>query len=135
VTLEADGARSSRPVVVKGDPMMPMLTDAQYREREAFLVSVLELQRRVFDLAQRAGVRGGGGFGPQPAPAPGDSLAALRNRIAGVLRGLNGLASDMNGSGVRPGSLYPPTETQKRRKAELDAELGAVSAAWERTRR
>src|SRR3990170_1546826 len=131
VTLEADGARSSQPVVVKGDPMMP-ITEAQYREREAFLVSVLELQRRVFDLAQRAGVRGGGGFGPQPAPAPGDTLAMLRNRIGGVFRGLNGLASDMNGSGVRPGSLYPPTETQKRRKAELEVELNAVTAAWER---
>jgi hypothetical protein len=135
VTLEADGARSSRQVVVKGDPMMPMLTDALYREREAFLVSVMELQERVRDLAQRAGVRGGGGFGPQPAVAPGDTLAALRSRIGGVLRGLGGLASDMNGSGVRPGTLYPPTETQKRRKAELEAELGAVTAAWERTPR
>ncbi len=134
VTLEAGGARSSQQVVVKGDPLMP-ITDAQYREREVFLVGVLDLQRRGFDLAQRAGVRGGGGFGPQPAAAPGDSAAALRNRIAGALRGLNGLAADMNGSGVRPGSLYPPTETQKRRKAELEAELSAVTAAWERTPR
>jgi photosystem II stability/assembly factor-like uncharacterized protein len=135
VTLEANGARSSQQVVVKGDPMMPMLADAQYREREAFLVSVMELQGRVRDLAQRAGVRGGGGFGPQPAAAPGDSLGVLRNRIAGVLRGLNGLASAMNGGGVQPGTLYPPTETQKRRRAELEAELGAVTAAWERTPR
>jgi len=134
VTLEADGARSSQQVVVKGDPMMP-ITDAQYREREAFLVSVLELQRRVVELAERAGVRGGGGFGPQPAPAPGDTLAALRNRIGGVWRGLNALGSEMNGSGVRPGSLYPPTETQKRRKAELEEELSAVTAAWERASR
>ncbi len=133
VTLEADGARSGQPVVVKGDPMMP-ITGAQYQERETFLVDVLALQRRVFDAAQRAGVRGSG-FGPRPAAAPGDSLAALRGRIADVLRGINALASEMNGSGVRSGSLYPPTETQKQRKAALETELNAVIAAWERTPR
>ncbi len=130
VTLEAGGARSRQQVVVKGDPLMP-ITEAQYHEREAFLVQVLALQRRVFDVAQRAGVRGGG-FGPRPAAAPGDSLAALRTRIADVLRGLNRLTSDMNGGGVQPGSLYPPTETQKQRKADLEAELNEVVAAWER---
>jgi hypothetical protein len=131
VTLNADGATSTQQVVVKPDPMMPV-TEAQYHEREAFLVALAGLQRQAGDLAKRAGVRAGG-FGPRPAAARGDSLAALRNRIGSVLRGLGRLASDLDGSAVQPGSLYPPTETQKQRKADLEKELSAVLAAWERS--
>jgi hypothetical protein len=128
VTLDADGATSTRQVVVKPDPLMPV-TQAQYQEREAFLVALSALQQRAGELARRAGVRAGG-FGPGPAAAPGDSLAALRNRIGNVLRGLNRLASDVNGSAVQPGSLYPPTETQKQRRADLERQLTTVQAAW-----
>jgi photosystem II stability/assembly factor-like uncharacterized protein len=130
VTLDADGATSVQQVLVKPDPLMPV-TEAQYREREAFLLGLSALQQRAGDLARRAGVRAGG-FGPRPAAPAGDSLAALRSRIGDVLRGLSRLASDLNGSAVQPGSLYPPTETQKQRKAELEAELTAVSAEWGR---
>jgi hypothetical protein len=130
VTLDADGATSTQQVVVKPDPLMP-ISEAQYREREAFLVALSALQQQAVDLARRAGVRAGG-VGPRPAVAPGDSLAALRNRIRDVLRGLNRLASDLDGSAVQPGSLYPPTETQKQRKADLEAELDAAGAEWER---
>ena len=133
VTLDANGVRSTQRVLVKPDPLMPV-TEAQYREREAFLVSLLGLQQRGVDLARRAGVRVGG-FGPRQAVAPGDSLAALRSRIGQVLRGLDRLGSDLNGSAVQPGSLYPPTETQKQRKLDLEAELNRVSAEWERRSR
>jgi photosystem II stability/assembly factor-like uncharacterized protein len=129
VTLDADGATSTQQVVVKPDPLMP-ITESQYREREAFLVALSALQRRALDLARRAGVRAGG-FGPRPAAA-GDSLATLRNRIGDVLRGLNRLAADLNGSGAQPGSLYPPTETQKQRKVDLETRLSAASVEWAR---
>jgi len=128
--LNADGANSTQKVVVKPDPLMP-LTEAQYHEREAFLVALSVLQQRAADLARRAGVRAGG-FGPRAATARGDSLAALRNRIGNVLRALDRLAADLNGNAVQPGSLYPPTETQKQRKADLEAELNAAGAEWER---
>jgi hypothetical protein len=117
--------------MVRGDPEMPV-SDAQHREREAFLVAVLGLQRRAWDAAQRFGVRLQGGFGGAPAPASGDSLGAARTRLASALRGLNGIASDMNGAGVRPGTLYPPTETQKRRKQELETQLNQAIATLER---
>ena len=130
VTLNADGATSTQQVVVKPDPLMPV-TEAQYREREAFLVALSGLQQRAVDLAKRAGVRAGG-FGPRAAPARGDSLAALRTRIGNVVRNLDRLAADLNGSAVQPGSLYPPTETQKQRRADLERELTAVQEAWDR---
>jgi photosystem II stability/assembly factor-like uncharacterized protein len=133
VTLTADGATSVQQVVVKPDPLMPV-TEAQYREREAFLLALLALQQRAGDLARRAGVRAAG-FGPRPAAAPGDSLAALRTRIGDLLRGLNRLAADLNGSGAQPGSLYPPTETQKRRKADLETGLNAAVAEWDQRSR
>ena len=131
VALHAGSATMRQTVTVKGDPLMPV-THAQYREREAFLVDVLALQRRVWDVAQRAGVRLQGGFGPSPVPAPGDSLAAARANLTTALRGLNGLASELNGGGVRQGTLYPPTATQKRRKQELENALNLAISALER---
>ncbi len=38
-------------------------------------------------------------------------------------RQIYGLASKFNGQATRQGSLYPPTETHKMRKARLEAEL------------
>ncbi|MBI3982178.1 MAG: hypothetical protein HY337_04655 [Gemmatimonadetes bacterium] len=131
VVLEAGGVSARGTVLVRGDPQMP-ITDAQYRERQAFLLGVAALQRRGFETAQRLGVRVQGGFGQQPAVPAGDTAAAARGRLAATLRGLAGLASDMNGGGVRSGSLYPPTETQKRRKAELEAGLNEAIAVLER---
>jgi photosystem II stability/assembly factor-like uncharacterized protein len=131
VSVRAGAATARQAVMVRGDPEMPV-SDAQHREREAFLVAVLGLQRRAWDAAQRFGVRLQGGFGGAPAPASGDSLGAARTRLASALRGLNGIASDMNGAGVRPGTLYPPTETQKRRKQELETQLNQAIATLER---
>jgi hypothetical protein len=131
VTTPAGAAR--RTVTVRGDPLMP-ITDAQYRERETFLVAVGELQRRGLDAARRLGVRlQGGGFGQQAAPtAARDSAGAARGRLAAALRSLSALAAEMNGAGVRPGSLYPPTETQKRRRRELESALNEAIDALDR---
>ncbi|HXV85416.1 MAG TPA: hypothetical protein VD793_01900 [Gemmatimonadales bacterium] len=123
VILRAGESTARTSVVVRGDPHMPV-TDEQHREREAFLLEVAALQRRGGDVAQRLGIRlQGGGFGAPPPIPVGDSLAAARARLAAAVRGLASLAADMNGGGVRQGSLYPPTRTQQRRKQELEGML------------
>jgi photosystem II stability/assembly factor-like uncharacterized protein len=104
-TLEADGARATQTIEVRGDPMLP-LTEAQHRERESFLLEVLDLQRRVAAM--------------QASASPPRELQALARRI-------NGLASEFNGGGVRQGSLQPPTATHRQRKQELEAELDRLA--------
>jgi hypothetical protein len=131
VVLTAPGGIARQTVTVRGDPLMP-ITDAQYRDRESFLLAVAALQRRGFEAAEQYGVRLQGGFGPQAAPLAMDSAAAARSRLASALRGLGALAADMNGSGVRPGTLYPPTETQRRVKIDLESALAQAIATLER---
>lgn len=105
VTLQAGDARATRTVEVRGDPGKPAITLTQYKNREAFLLDVLDLQRKAFQLAS------------QPNPAP-----ELRRMIQRV----NTLAADFNGSGSRPGTLYGPTAAQKRTLEELKKALGAA---------
>lgn len=102
VTLTTGGTSVSRPVVVEGDPGMPSLTDAQYRERERFLVRLLAVQRQAFALAGR-----------------GNAAAAARR----LWFGASGLASEFNGRAAVQGSLYPPTPGQRARLDELQAGL------------
>jgi hypothetical protein len=90
---------------VEGDPGKPSLTPAQYRARERFLVELLDLQRKAYELAR------------QPDVPP----AARR-----VYGGASGLASDFNGRGSVQGTLYPPTPDQQRQLEELKAQLQGV---------
>jgi photosystem II stability/assembly factor-like uncharacterized protein len=91
VTLEANGASSTTDVEVRGDPEMP-ITQAQYEERETFLVHLMQLGRQLDTMLEGASGEGAG------------ELRQLR----GIVRGVYG---SLNGNGVRPGSLYPPTAT------------------------
>ncbi len=102
VTLRAGDASAVRTVEVRGDPGMPRLTASQYRARERFLVRLLDVQRKAWDLAH------------QPS-AP----AATRR----IYRGASALASQFNGSGAVQGSLYPPTPEQRRALSQLEARL------------
>ena len=148
VTLEADGASSSRTVTVRGDPQMP-LTDAQYREREQFLLELLELQRQAADAAERVSqmrttlsvLRDSiGAEGPLPPDLETrlDSVSVLEDRFGtesdfGGLRGdIYSLAGEFNRSGVTQGSLYPPTQTHRQRKEELAAALREMVELLER---
>ena len=115
VKLEAGGAAATRDVEVRGDPQLP-LTAAQWREREAFLVAVLEDQRRAWDATRRARL------------LP-DSLQRIRTRAGEVRRDLDRLAGEFNGRGVRQGSLYPPTETHRQRHRALQAALAEVTGS------
>jgi photosystem II stability/assembly factor-like uncharacterized protein len=108
------GAVAVATFAVLGDTLMP-LGEAQWREREQFLLAVLDDQRQAASAAQRA----------RSLP---DSLGALRERAGQVRRDLDRLAGEFNGRGVRQGSLYPPTDTQRQRRDALQAALAEVLA-------
>lgn len=108
VTLEAGGASSTQTVEVLGDPRMPV-TDAQYAEREAFLVDLLNMQRRVEEAA---------------AAETGDTSEYRR-----LSRRISSLAGQLSGGGVSQGTLYPPTVQQRQTKQELERELNTLMGA------
>ena len=84
--LSARGTTVTGNVSVAGDPDLP-LTVEDYREREAFLLEILEL----------TSLLGEGG---------NDGASVYR-------RQLTQLYSAINGGGVRQGTLHPPTTTQR----------------------
>ena len=111
VSLEAGSARLTRNVVVRPDPRMPMIAQRDHEERERFLVELLALQQRAFDALGRAEA-----LEEQVEASSLDHLETL-------LRDIYGLAAEFNGNGVRPGSLYPPTQTHRQRHTALEGLL------------
>ena len=95
IELEARGVVRTGRIGVRGDPDLP-LTAEDYREREAFLLEILDLSRRI-----------------EGAPGPGG-----RHR-----RDLLQLYNAINGGGVRQGTLHPPTATQRERLESIKEEL------------
>jgi photosystem II stability/assembly factor-like uncharacterized protein len=116
VTLEAGGRRATGSVTVRGDPHMP-LTRQQWADRERFLVALQELHDRAYQEAQRLRERTS-----QDGDAPGPVLEELQR----VRRGAAGIAREYNGSGVRQGSLHPPTETHRELFERLSDRLDRV---------
>jgi photosystem II stability/assembly factor-like uncharacterized protein len=111
VTLDARGTTSTRTVEVLGDPELPV-TLAQYREREAFLLRVLALQNQANTARlAMAGIAGG----PEL-----ESLEQVDDVLEEVYE-------EINGSGVRPGTLYPPTVTQRERLDAAEATLAELA--------
>jgi photosystem II stability/assembly factor-like uncharacterized protein len=113
--LEAGGARASATVTVRGDPSMPFIGQEDYEERESFLLSLISLQRRAAEAADRLA-------GADRDPRMRSLLERLRN----LRRELAGLYADLEGSGVQQGSLYPPTTTHRERKERAERQLEAV---------
>ncbi len=121
VTLVARGGEYARSVEVRGDPEMP-ISVAEYRSRERFMLDLMGLSAEVGALMQAMGVSGGGfGFGQQAGPR--DTPEA---RIRRVARTVNGIFGDLNGGQVRPGTLYPPTRSQRDAIEAARAELAAI---------
>jgi len=108
VSLTAGAVTVTRRLVVTGDPAMPV-TQGQYRAREAFLMTLLGVQRRTFALAH-------------PARGKADSAAMRLERRA------YGLAAAFNGRGAVQGTLSPPTPAQRRELAALETELARLRA-------
>ncbi len=108
VTLAARGTTLSTTMAVRSDPEMP-LTQEQYQEREAFLSELQELEAAFAEVLGESGGPGGrGGRGRQAMEGMSEAQRALfqhRRNVSSVYQALNG-------SGVRQGSLYPPTAAQ-----------------------
>ena len=83
--LSARGEIRSGNLTVGGDRDLP-LTAEDYREREAFLLEILDLNEQLSDAGEAAGSH---------------------------RRQLMQLYSAINGGGVRQGTLHPPTTTQR----------------------
>jgi photosystem II stability/assembly factor-like uncharacterized protein len=107
VTLEADGVRSTQTVTVRGDPDMP-LSDDDWKRRETFLLAVMEVQRQAVALAEEASDR---------------DRAQRARRLA---QRAGQLAAQLNGAGVRQGTVYPPNRTQEEALARLQRELATI---------
>ncbi|UCC71447.1 MAG: hypothetical protein JSV86_13755 [Gemmatimonadota bacterium] len=133
VTLRAGRAQSVQTVEVGGDPLL-WLTYEDWRDRETFLLAVLDLQRRAWDADQRAEALrervvaerdslGAGVEVPEELAARVDSLTALARRIRRIRSSVYRLAGAYNGDGVRQGSLYPPTQDHRRSLRDLEEEL------------
>ena len=115
VVLDARGATSEQSLVVTGDPDLPV-TLAQYREREQFLSEVLTLRQEVDGVRdQLAGLSGGAGGA--------DRIGELDRTLNQGRATLAGIYQSINGGGVRQGSLYPPTATQREQKELVEALL------------
>ena len=128
VELNVDGRTFSQPLIVRGDPGMP-ITAEQWRERERFLVDLQSTRRRIVQASQTAAEllnRIGG------RSAAADVVRSLEQRIQDLRRNADNLASGFNGNGARQGSLYGPTQTHREHMLRLDAELAAVLEALER---
>jgi len=140
VTIDADGEKMSRTVVVRPDPMLP-LTVAQHRTRESFLLEVSGTQQSVAEVGERMTAlrrqlvarRASAGDG-SAARLSTDStltqLTALERTVRagpGALRGrVYGLAGEFNGQGALQGSLHPPTKTHREQFAIIKAILARV---------
>ncbi len=110
VTVHARRTRASTRVEVRGDPEMP-ITVAMYESRERFMLDALALTDEI-ETYRRANGYGGGGCGRggrisrPPMDTPAGKLHAAACTVEDVYEALNG-------DGVRPGTLYPPTEGQR----------------------
>ncbi|MCZ6918139.1 MAG: glycosyl hydrolase [Gemmatimonadetes bacterium] len=103
-TLTVANAQAEQTFRVRGDPLMT-LTQEQYEEREAFLSAIVAAQRRLQDIG-------------------GDrDRSDLATRARQMRQQMGRLYSQFNGRGVRQGSLYPPTMTQRQTWNALQEEM------------
>ena len=113
VTLEARGATSTQTVAVRGDPLLS-ITQAMYEEREAYLLELLALERRIDEARPDLQCRG------DADRAVGDpGLCEIQSEARRLIEALEGEA-------VRPGSLFPPTPEHIRRKTAIEDRLDGI---------
>jgi len=105
--IESGNERGAAHVEVRGDPEMP-ITQEMYEERERFMLDALDLLAQIERAQRDAGFSVGGRSRGQQAGgrSPEDLLRSAFDKVEGAYDALNG-------SAVRPGSLYPPTPSQR----------------------
>ena len=110
VTVSARDISASTRVEVRGDPEMP-ITVAMYESRERFMLDALALTGEIQSYMRENGLGGGGrgrgGRGGRP------SLDTPAGKLSTAARMVQQVYGALNGGGVRPGTLYPPTESQR----------------------
>lgn len=139
VYLKAGDASAMQTVFVEGDPEMG-ISEAQWQQRETFLLDVGELQREAWNREERAralekaftthhdslkNVEKLTGEQLDQTKTRVDSVKARAGRIRRVRSQIYRLAAAFNGQGVRQGSLYPPTRTHYDQKEQLSRRLEA----------
>ncbi len=137
VVLQAGDARSTQIVIVIGDPEMPV-TDEQWQIREAFLLEVRDLQNQIWDYSKRGkavkelctqrsdslkSIENLPKEQLEMALAKTDTAKARTDRLMKLRRDTYRLSRDINGRGVRQGSLYPPTVTHRMRKTQVETKI------------
>lgn len=110
VTLEARGTTFTQTVEVRGDPLLS-ITQAMYEEREAYLLELLALQRRIDEA--RPDLQCG-----RSANRDGTDAG-----LCEIQRQTRQLMDALGGQEVQPGSLHPPTPEHIRRKLAIEDRL------------
>jgi hypothetical protein len=108
VTLKARGMESTRPLQVRGDPLLE-LTDADYRATERYLLRLRDLNRRTQAAAD---------------DAPEDAAEAFQ----ALLRELRGLGRGLGDAGrFNDGNFGPPTASDQSRLAQMESRLAELT--------
>jgi len=108
VTLEARGTSGTTAIEVRGDPEME-ITLAMYRSRESFMLDALALQDAIDALMEVHRIGRAAPRGTTTGGAPATPEAKLRT----AWRAVSDVYESLNGSAVRPGTLHPPTQSQR----------------------
>ena len=86
------------------------ITVAMYESRERFMLEALALTDEINTYRSENGFGSGGRGRGRGARLPIDTPAG---KLAAAARTVQQVYSALNGGGVRPGTLYPPTESQR----------------------
>ncbi|MDA1102526.1 MAG: glycosyl hydrolase [Gemmatimonadetes bacterium] len=113
VTVTARGTTASARVEVRGDPDMP-ITLAMYESRERFMLDALALTDEIQAFSRANGSAGGGGRGRGGFGRGGGGMPTTpQAKLQAAARAVQQVYGSLNGGAVRPGTLYPPTQTQR----------------------
>jgi hypothetical protein len=101
------------------------ISQAMYESREQFMLEALEIQADIQAFLQERGFGGrggrGGGFG-----RGGGAPDTPEGRLQAAARDVGGAYGALNGNGVRPGSLYPPTQAMREALTRAKNMLGEM---------